>query len=333
MELLRIVAMLMVVAVHASTKGFGWIAVWKMHHYPVKWTFVALSTMMCIACVNVFVLITGWFGTHFKWRGVGRLVGQTVTVSLSMYAVVWLLGAEMPHSLGKAVKVMWGYWFVRSYLLLYMLSPVLNSFVEHSTERQLGGFLLTYYAFFIPMAYIDDNIGIGYNTMSFIGLYLLARYLRLYGADRLRCVPTWAFWAGWGAMVVAGTLIMTLSAQFASRPYTEVSAYSCVVVIAEAVLLLLAFSRIKIRGEKLGRCINWVAAGSFTVYLTHEQLFLRKPFYQGIKHIISHVPNPVLCSLAVLGAILAIFAASVCLDWLRRLLVKRVEGAIAHWRN
>ncbi len=319
MELLRIVAMLMVVSLHASTKGFGWIAVWKMHRYPEKWIFVALSTMLCIACVNVFVLITGWFGTHFKWKGVWKLVSQTVVVSLSMYAVVWLLGAEMPHSFDEAVKVMWGYWFVRSYLLLYMLSPVLNSFVEHTDERKLGGFLLTFYAFFIPMTYIDDNIGIGHNTMTFIGLYLLARYLRLYGVERLRRVPTWMFWAGWGAVIIVGTLIMTLTAQFGSRAITtEVTAYSCVLVIAIAVFQLLAFSRLKIRNEKLCRCINWVAAGSFTVYLTHEQLFLRKPFANAVKQITIDVSNPVLCSLAVLGFILAIFAASVCLDWGRR---------------
>ncbi len=324
MELLRILAMLMVVSLHASTKGFGWIAVWKMHRDPEQWTFVALSTMLCIACVNVFVLITGWFGTHFKWKGVWKLVSQTVVVSLCMYAVVWLLGAEMPHTFKEGVEVMWGYWFVRSYLLLYMLSPLLNSFVEHTNEKQLGGFLLTYYAFFIPMSYIDDNIGIGYNTMSFIGLYLLARYLRLYGVERLRHVPTWLFWAGWGAVVATGTLIMTLTAQFASHATTDITAYSCVLVIASAVLLLLAFSRLKIQNERLSRCINWVAAGSFTVYLTHEQLFLRKPFANAVKQIIHDVNQPVLCSLAVLGFILAIFAASVCLDWGRRSLGKAV---------
>lgn len=318
MELLRILAMLMVVSLHASTKGFGWICVWKMHRDPEKWIAVALTTMACIACVNVFVLITGWFGTHFKWKGVWHLVSQTVMVSLSMYLVVWLLGAEMPHSFGEAVEVMWGYWFVRSYLLLYLLSPVLNAFVEHSDERQLGRFVLTFYAFYIPMAYIDDNIGIGYNTLSFIGLYLLARYLRLYGVNRLRRVPTWMFWAGWGAAVAAGTLVMTLTAQFYTRAITGVTAYSNVLVIVSAVMLLLAFSRIKLQS----RVINWIAAGSFTVYLTHEQLFLRTPFANAIKSIIHHVPNPVLCSLAVLGTIVGIFMASVVLDWGRRKLME-----------
>ena len=319
MELLRITAMLMVVALHASTGGFGYITAARMHHDPAKWVAVTLSTMTCIGCVDLFVLLTGWFGTRFKWRGVGRLVSQTAVVSLSMYAVVTLLGADLPRTFLDTVKVVWGYWFVRSYLLLYVLSPLLNAFIEQSDEKRLGAFLLAYYAFFIPYSLIDNNIGTGYNTMSFIGLYMLARYLRLYGANRLRSVRTWTLWTGWLAVVALGTLIITLTAQLATQTATHevlnyVTSYSSVLVVSGAVLLLLAFSRLSVQK----RWVNWLAAGSFTVYLTHQQLYLRKPYTDFIKSLIRNAGSPALCSLAVLVTVLAIFLASVCFDALRR---------------
>lgn len=84
------------------------------------------------------------------------------------------------------------YWFVKSYLLLYLLTPILNSFTEHTTKKQYQITLIGFYVFqsiFGWATYAVDFFEGGYSTISFIGLYLTARYTKLYLPRWSKCQP------------------------------------------------------------------------------------------------------------------------------------------------
>ena len=320
MELLRIAAMLMVVALHATTGGYGDANPTNVHADPVRWLGVTGTTMACIGCVDVFVLITGWFGTRFRWIGAARLVGQTAIVATAMYAVVWAVGGSMPHSLGDACKALWSYWFVQSYLLLYVLSPLLNAFIDRADERQLATYVGTFYAFFLPLWLMgNSDVANGYSTLSFVGLYLLGRYLRLYGAQRLARIRTRWFAALWVGLWAVGTMAIWGTAMWGTQASVHnliqrLTAYSAPSVIVGSVALLLVASRLKLQS----RAVNWLAAGSFSVYLTHQQLYLRKPYFQLVKDVAAAIPSHFLTALALLGVVVGVYLASTALDDVRR---------------
>ena len=66
---------------------------------------------------------------------------------------------------------------------LYLFAPVINSFIENASKKQVQIFLISFYLFQTVYAWISPNgaafFQTGYSSISFIGLYMLARYIRL----------------------------------------------------------------------------------------------------------------------------------------------------------
>ena len=76
MELLRVVAMFMVLVLHADFLALGAPDVNLVHQEPLfafgQYFFEALS----IGCVDLFVLLSGWFGIKPKWSGFCNFIFQ-----------------------------------------------------------------------------------------------------------------------------------------------------------------------------------------------------------------------------------------------------------------
>lgn len=88
------------------------------------------------------------------------------------------------------------WWFVVSYLGLMFFSPMLNIFVEHTDKKALKIFLIFYFLFEMVYGWlcIDEAHFInGYSTFSFIGLYLLARYVRSYPSMCFSRTKRWIY--------------------------------------------------------------------------------------------------------------------------------------------
>lgn len=84
------------------------------------------------------------------------------------------------------------YWFVKAYMLLYILAPVINSFIENSSTNHIRNVLLLFFVFQTIFGFISDGAVFfenGYSTISFIGLYLLARYTKM-NIDKLNFPPS-----------------------------------------------------------------------------------------------------------------------------------------------
>ena len=75
-------------------------------------------------------------------------------------------------------------WFIKAYILLYILAPVLNAFIEKVSQKDFRNALIAFFTFEFIYGWIfsgsTQHIQRGYSTISFIGLYLLSRYVRLY---------------------------------------------------------------------------------------------------------------------------------------------------------
>lgn len=184
-ELLRIISMFMVLALHADFFAIGAPDVEAFHDTPLSASTRLLIEMMSIVSVNVFVMISGWFGIKPSLKGFANFLFQCLFFLIGIYAVGVLSGYVPLTAKGVAscLTISSGYnWFIRAYLGLYVLSPILNTFLERCTKRQLEGVLIAFYTFQTFYGFIGnvDFFCSGYSTFSFIGLYLLSRYLRLY---------------------------------------------------------------------------------------------------------------------------------------------------------
>ena len=190
MELLRLVAMMMILVMHMDYGAFGLPTAESVEHAPMTTFGRIFVEHLCLVAVNVYVLISGWFGIRPKMKSFVRLMLQVAMYSIIITGAFLLLG-KTTFKIGYVTDMLIigkQYWFVVSYLLLYLVSPILNTFVEHSSKREFQWMLLVFFGFQFVYSWIFglEEFAGGYSALSFMGLYLLARYVKIYENDNER---------------------------------------------------------------------------------------------------------------------------------------------------
>jgi len=138
-ELLRIVAMLMVLVVHANywRVGVPTHAEAVLSPFP---TFIRILIQhLASPCVDVFIIISGYFAIRPKLKSIANL-----WFLLAFWGSVAFVfdGGSIVH------RVCFPFlgWFIPAYLGLYLISPVLNQYAEHEDAKRFGWYLLIFFA-------------------------------------------------------------------------------------------------------------------------------------------------------------------------------------------
>lgn len=99
-EMLRIVAMFMVLVLHVDSLANGRPTPEDISAAPFPSFLRILFEVMCVGCVDLFVLISGWFGIKANRKSLGSFVFQVVFVYYAVAASYRLLGGYMPDYQG-----------------------------------------------------------------------------------------------------------------------------------------------------------------------------------------------------------------------------------------
>ncbi len=99
-EMLRIVAMFMVLVLHVDSLANGRPAPEDISSAPFPSFLRIMFEVMCVGCVDLFVLISGWFGIKANRRSLGAFVFQVVFVFYIVAASCWLFGGYVPDYQG-----------------------------------------------------------------------------------------------------------------------------------------------------------------------------------------------------------------------------------------
>ena len=315
-ELLRIISMFMILALHADFFAIGAPDVEAFHDTPLSASTRLLIEMMSIVSVNVFVMISGWFGIKPSLKGFANFLFQCLFFLVGIYAV-GLLSGYVPLSakgVASCLTISSGYnWFIRAYLGLYVLSPILNAFLEHCSKRQLEYVLIAFYTFQTFYGFIGnvDFFCSGYSTFSFIGLYLLSRYLRLYGT---------ALSKSGGVVYLISVLVNVLLYYVLMKMDVQrihTTGYVNPLVIIGAAGLIMWASQLRIKQSRL---INFIAASSFAVFLLHVNPNFCDMIYRPLMISLYEGFDGVACLVVEFIVLVLIFALAVLLDQPRKLL-------------
>lgn len=304
-ELLRIVAMVMVLICHAN----GYINEGDLT--GTQGVVRLLINQFTLVCVNVFVMISGWFGIHASWKGACKLLFQVVYMTLLCVGICLVAGWPVSFREDVLPNLLFGtgYWFVVSFLILYALSPVLNSFIEHTSRREFRNILIAWltveflYGFLLDAGYFN----FGFSPLSFVGLYLLARYARLY-PGRL-----FSLRRGLDLTIYVGlTLLSAVLLWFGYKWFGmgfHLNHYDSPLAIAASLYFLLAFSKM----EFSNGTVNWLASSAFAIYLIHENALISPWYRQYFQNMGPHIDSAAAYLLA-LSLILLIGFVCILLD-------------------
>lgn len=291
----------------------------RTHDMVVDHTFFSASRFflqsIVIVGVNVFILISGWFSIKASIKGLLKFVFQVAFLYFLVYVVLVALGLR-PISVSHLLSCFTlGYWFVHAYLILYIISPALNAFTEHASKKTFLNVVvifLVYQTIYGWIKPVSESIAMGYSPISFIGLYLLARYIRMYGKEILEW-KSFKLWSIIIGVVVLNTGVALMLAWLGKGTMIELIYYYCSpLLIVQSLCLLILFSRMKFQS----RFINWVASSCFAVYLIHMHPMVRDYFFEEVGKI-WHMPNIGSIIGYFIALIITIFAVSILVDKLR----------------
>ena len=304
-ELLRIICMIMVLACHAN----GYVN--EEDLVGSQGVIRVLINQFFLVCVNVFVMISGWFGIKASWKGAGKLLFQVVYIILLCAGASLLLGLPVSFKKDMLPYLLFGkgYWFVVAYLILYTLSPILNAFIEHTGQKEYRNVLIAWlvvefiYGFLLGSEYFF----FGFSPLSFIGLYLLARYARLYPGKWFSLGKGYDF-AIYGALTLVSTVLFWFGYKVFGMGF-HLNHYDSPFAILSSLYFLLTFSKMDIQSK----AINWLASSAFAIYLIHENPVV-SPWYHGLfLNLSTKFPSAIVYPLA-LGLILIIGLVCILVD-------------------
>jgi surface polysaccharide O-acyltransferase-like enzyme len=308
-ELLRIVSMALVLLIHFALT-------FKVTHQslvetPIKSIVFTELHSLSIVCANCFILISGYFGIRWKIRSFCSLIYQILFwLALGYLINEFLLRGHHIGIFGMMSNYFGCRWFVPAYLALYIVSPMLNSFIEMKSNKQLGLFILIFYLYSTIVGYLlrSSEFNEGMSAMSVVGLYLIGAYLR-------RSNAKWLSLPGRKDLAVYVSLsiflaIVTLGLKYYGIEKSPIG-YLNPIVILMTVYLFLFFKKLNIKSNK---AINYIATSAFAVFLFHYQPAMIEHYTDLCKIIIEH---GLLAILLVPLFFAAIFTFCVLVDRIR----------------
>ena len=318
-ETLRIVAMFMILLLHSIYYSFGIPDRELFCTRPMYSLFWFGAHAFGIIAVNVFVLASGWFGIRANFCRLAALLYQNFFFVLVLNCIgVAFLGQSLTLKMARNLFLLtdWN-WFAKCYILLWVLSPVLNAYVKSVSRFAFRRFLLlffaiqTLYGWLVPVAYGFNG---GYSVLSFIGLYLLARYARIhqprFSLNKRRFDA--AVYISCSILLLCLGIVTVLF----ERPtlYMKTIQYNNPLVIVSALFFFLIFAK----SSFSSRPINKIANSAYAVYLFHAHPSILMPVL--VPTIKTCFPGNDATSgiLSLLVVLTVVFAAAVVLDQLRQ---------------
>lgn len=310
-ELLRILAIFCVLMGHGCWLGADLPTAASMSSNPLPDFMRILLGSATIGSVDVFVLISGWFGIHPTRRGLGKFVYQVFFLLWFIYIVALVTGnaSITMNSIKATMGIYDGYWFVMAYLGMYILSPVLNAFAETASKRQFSLLLIAFYAFqcYYCWGWGMVNYFNGYSIVFFCCLYLTARYVRLYHVKILQNHP----WTVYLASTFIIMIVATFGLWYFGSP-VRMWRYDNPLVIVGSVCIIVAFNKMNFSSK----AINWLAKSSFAVYIVHFNPFVF-PYFQRGAAWLSDNYNGLLYILLAFSYFAIVYIACSVVDWIR----------------
>jgi len=140
--------MLLILVLHANFLAFRFPTNEAIHSQPLTSLGQVWSEALAIVGVNVFVLISGYFGIKARVKGIVSLLFQAFFYTVGVYSTLVFLGQEsfnLSEFMGSLMPLnRKAEWFLPTYLSLMIFSPLLNAIAQRTSEEELRRYLLAF---------------------------------------------------------------------------------------------------------------------------------------------------------------------------------------------
>lgn len=346
MELLRSVAMFLVVVLHVLGKGGGLVALTgeQLHGAGyLAWGMEALA----IVAVNVYMLMSGYFliESSFKVKrlfelllqvwfysvGIGLIAAAFGYLPEGVFGIHYLLMLFFPISMNH-------YWFMTAYIFMYVFTPLLAAGIRRLDKKQMQLVIVLLVVFFsvvksvVPSRLETDMQG--YDCIWYICVFVIAAYIRRYGIPFFKNKRRSFFVYLLAAACIFGiTMVLRLVYLRTGRLDTVLTVcynYNHLLVLTASVAFFYFFNHIQLRDGTFSRSVCRIAPYTLGVYLWHEHIAIRYEWQQWFYDLVGVPEGALQLFLKTILAAIVVFVIGILLDMLRALCFRLVNRLFSY---
>ncbi len=303
-ELLRLLAMFMIVYYH--------LILFFIEPIDANPIYKAIQIPFHIGVI-LFVLISGFYGIHPSFRGFFKILCIVAVYYLPLR--LWYVykmnmgGIAMLDSFHVLFKT--PYWFVRTYLCLYLISPLLNKCLKDisTKERSYYIFVFSIIAVYLGLLQCDISLIDGKNLANFILIYMIGNTIKI-EQDKLSQISCKTFL---GLFFLMNTVLVFFYCYFYNTRISDFIwnwsfPYYSPFLFISSILFFIPFTRFTINSSR----INYLAASAFSIYIIHHQPVAMDLILHPIAHSVymRTAGNVTIC--IVMIGLLALFVLFIC---------------------
>lgn len=298
-ELMRIISMLMIIFWHIL-----------YHANIIDNANASLSIILMFVRsfiyihVNIFILTSGYFMSNTKFKMSKLLqLNNTIWFYRALIPLILILLGFISMDSISLIRLLIpfhteGYWFMKAYLYLYMLSPFLNIIINNISKKDYKKMLIIFFVIFSIMPFFTNqtiyDTNDGFGLLQFIILYFIGAYFRKFKIEEsyyfknfsLNAKRLILFGLYSSLAVILGFIYIATSFNSYGKVVdvvfniisSSIMAYNNPFIMIESVLFFLFFSLLNIKSK----FINIVSSTTLGVYLIHDNKFLRTILFEGL---------------------------------------------------
>ena len=305
LELLRIIAMFMIVFYHLIL-----FFVEPIDSNPI---YKAIQIPVHIGVI-LFVLISGYFGIRPSFRGFFRIlcVVSVYYLPLRLWYVydTGMGGMAMLDSFHVLSKT--PYWFVRTYLCLYLVSPLINKVLKDIPIKERLYYIFSFLVISVYLGMLQCDISLidGKNLSNFVLIYIIGDTIskEKYRFEGISNSVFFSVFLLLNVILIAAYTIFHNGALMDfiwnwSFPY-----YSPLLLVS-SILFFIPFTRFTFRS----RVVNLFAGSVFSVYIIHHQPYILDVYLRPIAVSLYHMSDGDVLRCVISNILFAILVMIVCI--------------------
>ena len=276
--------------------------------------------------INVFMLISGYYGIRLKIKSLLNMVGMVMFYAVVSTGLNYLFMGRV-HLLG-AISGLFPvshnayYWFATCYIFLMLFSPLVNKGLEGLNQKQFLWILvsLIYMNCISGWLFRNDYINsTGFTTMQLIFMYVIG-----YACKRLE-IP---MRIGIKPLIIIYLITAVLSIIQGQIPYIRgLGLYNNPLNVLKSIAIFCIFLKFNIHSK----WVNQVAKCVFACYLIQEGMLgqtiykLQYEFWKQTQDVLTFWGFAISCTIAI-------FIVALIIEPIRRKYMDRlIDGIYKHW--
>lgn len=340
-EMLRIVAMIMIIAHHIAVHSSFNFAFDSISFNRLWIQFIQMGGKIG---VNIYVLISGYFlitANSVKTNKIIKLWLQIFTYSVGIFLVIVLVSPqsfEIKALIKNILPITFSkWWFASTYFMLYLISPYINKLLNSFNKKTYQRFLVLLFFCWCLIPTFLSNYWQSNELLWFVFLYALAGYVRLY-------IDIASFKSSRCILIALAVMLLTffsaivfdiLGLKIGFFAYNTTFFYDMqkLPILIISLMLFIGFANANIGYNHI---INTVSSACFGIYLFHDNNYIRNLLWRTIFQNASHQKSDFLI-LYTLMQIVVVFVISAILELLRIHLIEKIYlkpiDNLSNWAN